>query len=260
MEEDAQQQLRAAMQTKSRAILLKLLSLTGDAGLGLTDQGARRLLTLSMRRLPFLTQGKHVDELRSQKQLTLIVELQKSSPYIATTLPDVETCAGQVRSNDSANYADKKYWSSADNESFLAAVRKTKRTADLWRKLARRFERTPRAIRDHYRALRDAQFSRDGFLHKGRKELHKKGVVKDMMLKAIAQLGGTSTTAELVRICLENEAIKQEFGQRRSNKLTKVSGTLKESPAWEAAVCFNMGKVFSPTGAQPDGRKVYSLK
>lgn len=86
---------------------------------------------------------------------------------------------------------------------------------------------------------------------------HEYGLLPALMTAAMTHLGGKSTVPQILEHCRKDRRIQEEFSDRLNTSITKMSGTIREEPAWEAAIRRNMSSWCKATDAKANGHTVY---
>ena len=137
----------------------------------------------------------------------------------------------------------------------LDETRERKAGAWLWKKAAARFQRTSSSIHVFYRGQTDPKYSPAEPL----KLRHRRGLIKEMAVKAMKKLGGEATSPELLNF-IRDGSMWTKYGPELQKKLTKLNGNTYSLPIWERSVRTNVDKYFEATGRRRDGVMIYQLK
>lgn len=116
--------------------------------------------------------------------------------------------------------------------------------------------RSGNSLKAHYRTLTDPRYQIGPKL-KGPK--HGRGLLPSMAKKAMKQMGGESTCPDLLAFCRENASIQQEFGPSLNWRMTKITGTTRELPAWEASISTNVHTYFRKSFCRKGRHAVWVL-
>ena len=121
---------------------------------------------------------------------------------------------------------------------------------------AERFKRTYYAVKAFYRSYADPRYCPAQPADKR----HKKGLIKEIVVKGMRDLGGNATLPELISFIDNDPDIQKTYGHRLKKSLTKIHGSMSLIPAWERTVRTNAVKLLQITSNKREGRTIYQLK
>lgn len=172
--------------------------------------------------------------------------------------------------DNSRGRGSKRHWSDEEWQHLVALVRRevaskegSKGLARLglsrWAEIAVELGngRTTHSVRAFYRLKTDPDYAKPTRPDSAK---HERGLIRAIATAAMLKLGGTATVVDILECCRSDPAIIEEFHSKLNSHMSKVRGTKRELPVWEATLQTNIGKHFQKTGFRRNGYAVYALQ